>query len=138
MRFIYTFRTGLFCAFVLLGTLKAKAQRYLADYDSSLFIRDTVRPLVTRYNNLNFGGYIQPQYQVAQTKGAPSYEGGNFSDFSDNRFMLRRARLKMDYVLPSKDMYLPKALFTFQIDATERGVFVRDMFLRLYEPSKER
>ncbi|MEI9945692.1 MAG: porin [Chitinophagaceae bacterium] len=46
--------------------------------------------------------------------------------------MLRRARLKMDYLLVSKDK-LPKALFTFQIDATERSVRVRDMFVRLYE-----
>jgi hypothetical protein len=114
------------------------SQRYLADYDSTLFIRDTVRPLVNRFNNLNFSGYIQPQFQVAQQKGATSYGGGNFSEFSNSRFMLRRARLKMDYVLPSKDKKLPKALFTFQFDATERGVFVRDMFLRLYEPKKER
>ena len=114
------------------------SQRYLSDYDSTLFIRDTVRPLVKRFNNLNFSGYIQPQFQVAQTKGAPSYEGGNFSEFSDNRFMLRRARLKMDYVLPAKDKDFPKALFTFQFDATERGVFVRDMFLRLYAPKNEK
>jgi hypothetical protein len=138
MQLSTTFRTVPFCLFVLLITIKGYTQRYLADYDSSLFIRDTVRPLVKRFNNLNFSGYIQPQYQVAQSKGAPSYEGGNFSEFSDNRFMLRRARLKMDYVLPAKGKDFPKALFTFQFDATERGVFVRDMFLRLYEPSKER
>ena len=80
---------------------------------------------------------MQPQFQVAQSKGAPSYEGGNFSEFSNNRFMLRRARLKVDYILASKDKSFPKALFTFQFDATERGVFVRDMFLRLYEPKSQ-
>lgn len=36
----------------------------------------------------------------------------------------------------SKEHHLPIALFTFQFDATERGVAVRDMFLRLYEPEK--
>src|SRR5215213_5368795 len=97
-------------------------QRYLSDYDSTLFIRDTVRPLVKRFENLNISGYMQPQFQVAQSKGAPSYEGGNFSEFSNNRFMLRRARLKVDYILASKDRSFPKALFTFQFDATERGV----------------
>ena len=112
-------------------------QRYLSDYDSTLFIRDTVRPLVKRFENLNISGYMQPQFQVAQAKGAPSYEGGNFSEFSNNRFMLRRARLKVDYILASKDKSFPKALFTFQFDATERGVFVRDMFLRLYEPKSQ-
>ena len=125
---------------ILLAALPAKvfSQRYLADYDSTLFIKDTVRPLAHRFNNLSFSGYIQPQFQAAGQKGAASYAGGNFSEFSSSRFMLRRARLKMDYVLPSRDKVFPKALFTFQFDATERGVFVRDMFLRLYEPKKER
>jgi len=121
----------------LLSASVALGQRYLSDYDSTLFIRDTVRPLVKRFENLNIGGYMQPQFQVAQSKGAPSYEGGNFSEFSNNRFMLRRARLKVDYILSSKDKSFPKALFTFQFDATERGVFVRDMFLRLYEPKSQ-
>jgi len=80
---------------------------------------------------------MQPQFQVAQSKGAGSYEGGNFSEFSNSRFMLRRARLKFDYVLPAKEKDFPKALFTFQFDATERGVFVRDMFLRVYEPKSQ-
>jgi hypothetical protein len=119
---------------ILISVTRASAQRYLADYDSTLFIRDTVRPVVKRLENLHFSGYIQPQFQVAQEKGAPSFNGGNFSEFSDNRFMLRRARVKLDYLLPAKDSRLPKAIFTFQIDATERGVNVRDMFLRVYEP----
>jgi hypothetical protein len=44
--------------------------------------------------------------------------------------MLRRARVKLDYLLTED---YPRALFTFQVDATERGVNVRDMFMRLYE-----
>jgi hypothetical protein len=111
------------------------AQRYLADIDSSFFIKDTVRPVIKRFENLRITGYIQPQFQKAQSDGAPSYTGGNFSQFSSSRFMLRRARVKIDYVLPSKSRY-PKALFSFQIDATERGVIVRDMFLKLFETKK--
>src|SRR5687767_13589985 len=108
------------------------SQRYLSDIDSSFFIKDTVRPIIKRFENLRFTGYIQPQFQVAQAPGAPSYSGGNFSPLSKSRFMLRRARVKLDYVLPSKTKY-PQALFSFQIDATERGVIVRDMFLKLFE-----
>jgi hypothetical protein len=107
------------------------------DYDSTLFIRDTVRPVVKRFENLHFSGYIQPQFQVAQQKGISSFSGGNFSEFSDKRFMLRRARIKIDYVLPAKNNTFPQALFTFQIEATERDVNVRDMFVRLYEPKRK-
>ena len=111
------------------------SQRYLADIDSSFFIKDTVRPIIRRFENLRFTGYIQPQFQVAETEGAQSYAGGNFSAFSKTRFMLRRARVKLDYILPSKNKY-PVVLFTFQIDATERGFSTRDVFLRLFETKK--
>ncbi|MBK7561007.1 MAG: porin [Chitinophagaceae bacterium] len=120
------------CFFSLFLSVTAFPQRYLADIDSSFFIKDTVRPLIKRFENIRISGYIQPQFQKAQSDGAPSYSGGNFSQYSSSRFMLRRARVKIDYILPSKLKY-PKALFSFQIDATERGVIVRDMFLKLFE-----
>src|SRR6478672_9027146 len=107
------------------------SQRYLSDLDSSLlYLNDTVRPLIKRFENLQFSGYIQPQFQLADTEGAKTtFSGGDFSPHSKSRFMLRRARLKLDYLLTTTDRY-PRALFTFQIDATERGVNVRDMFVR--------
>ena len=111
------------------------AQRYLSDIDSSFFIKDTVRPFIKRFENINISGYMQPLFQVAETDGAPSYEGGNFSQYSSSRFMLRRARVKIDYLLRTQER-MPKVLFTFQIDATERGVIVRDMFVRLFETKK--
>jgi len=112
-------------------SFSAYSQRYLADIDSSFFIKDTVRPFIKRFENLRISGYMQPQFQVAQDDGAQSFEGGNFSQYSRSRFMLRRARVRIDYLL-TKEKF-PRALFTFQVDATERGVIVRDMFIRLYE-----
>jgi len=123
--------------FFLFTSFSASSQRYLSDIDSSFFIKDTVRPIIKRFENLRITGYIQPQYQVATSEGAASYNGGNFSTFSKSRFMLRRARVKTDYVLPSKMKY-PVALFSFQIDATERGVVVRDMFLKLFDTKTNR
>lgn len=111
------------------------SQRYLTDIDSSFFIKDTVRPILKRFENLRITGYMQPQFQVAQADGVASFEGGNFSTFSRSRFMLRRARLKVEYLLPSRQNY-PRAQFVFQVDATERGVIVRDMFIRLFETKR--
>jgi len=113
----------------------AHSQRYLSELDTSLFIVDTVRPVIKRFENLRFSGYLQAQYQMISQDGAKTYGGGDFDAHSKSRFMLRRARMKMDY-LAVTDQKLPKALFTFQIDATERSVRVRDMFLRLYETKK--
>ncbi len=123
---------SILCLFV---ANSAFSQRYLSDIDSSFFIKDTVRPVIKRFENLRISGYMQPQFQVAQSDGAPSFSGGNFSLYSRSRFMLRRARVKTDYVLPSSKRY-PKALFSFQIDATERGVIVRDMFVKLFETKR--
>jgi hypothetical protein len=111
------------------------AQRYLSELDTALFITDTVRPVIKRFENLRFSGYLQSQYQVISEKGAKTFGGGDFSEHSRSRFMLRRARMKMDYLAVSENK-LPKALFTFQIDATERSVRVRDMFLRIFETKK--
>jgi hypothetical protein len=121
---------------LLLFSYEAFSQRYLSDYDSTLFIRDTVRPVVKRFENLHISGYMQPQFQVAQEKGVETYAGSNFLPNADNRFMLRRARVKMDYRAPGKNGDFPAALFTFQFEATERDVNVRDVFVRIYEPSQ--
>jgi hypothetical protein len=130
-------QSGFLMVFFLFTGFFAASQRYLSDIDSSFFIKDTVRPIIKRFENLRITGYIQPQYQVAAMEGAASYNGGNFSTYSKSRFMLRRARVKTDYVLPSKMKY-PVALFSFQIDATERGVVVRDMFLKLFDTKTNR
>lgn len=113
------------------------AQRFLSDYDSTLFIKDTVVNTVRRFENLHISAYMQPQYQVAQSKGIDSYEGGNFGTHVNNRFTLRRARVKIDYIIPSDGRGLPKALFTFQFQATERDLDIRDVFVRLYEPKAQ-
>ena len=125
-------RTGSILVLFFLTMPRLSAQRYLTDIDSSFFIKDTVRPLIKRFENLIISGYMQPQFQVAESDGAQSFAGGNFSQYSSSRFMLRRARVKIDYLLKAKTNF-PRALFTFQIDATERGVIVRDMFVRLFE-----
>ncbi len=130
--------TRLICIFIcMLFAYAGNSQRYLSDLDSSLlYLKDSVKPFLKRFDNLRFTGYIQPQFQVASVAGARSYNGGDFSPFSKTRFMLRRARIKIDYIVPTEDRR-PLALFTFQIDATERGVNVRDMFLKLYESKKQ-
>lgn len=115
---------------------KGFGQRFLADHDSTLFILDTLKPLLKRMENLYFSGYIQPQFQIAQDNGTNSYEGGNFATNANNRFMLRRARLKVDYRMPGRVGDFPAAIFTFQFEATERDVNVRDMFVRVFEPKK--
>src|SRR5688572_27947532 len=130
-------RTGIVVFATFCMPLLTEAQRFLSDYDSTLFLRDTVVNTVRRFENLHFSAYMQPQFQVAQARGIQSYEGGNFGEYVSNRFMLRRARVKLDYILANKDNNIPKALFTFQFEATERDLNIRDVFLRIYEPKAQ-
>ncbi len=110
-----------------------KAQRFLTDMmDTSTARGKGLYPLYGQHDRLRFGGYMQPQFQVAEEKGAKNFSGGDFSPNSDNRFMLRRGHLRIDYAhFNEKDQ--PLALFVFQFDGTERGVYIRDFWGRIYE-----
>jgi hypothetical protein len=81
---------------------------------------------------LKISGYFQPQFQIAESKGIKSYSGGDFEENVSNRFMLRRARIRFDYV-HFTDEGQPQAQVVFQFDGTERGVFIRDFWGRFYE-----
>lgn len=86
-----------------------------------------------KYGSLSFSGYMQPQFQVAQSNGTQAeYQGGNFGEFTNNRFRLRRGRLRADYMLLTDDG-APSTYFVLQFDGTEQGVAIRDFWGRYYE-----
>jgi hypothetical protein len=85
-----------------------------------------------RLDHIAISGYMQPQYQVASEKGAKSYSGGDFAPNSNNRFTLRRGRLRFDYARTYPDGR-NRFQFAFQFDGTERGVFIRDFWGRFWE-----
>ncbi|WP_229676761.1 porin [Pedobacter psychrotolerans] len=86
-----------------------------------------------KYGSLSFSGYLQPQFQVAQSNGTMAeYQGGNFGEYTNNRFRLRRGRLRADYMLLD-DNNNPSTYFVLQFDGTEQGVNVRDFWGRYYE-----
>jgi hypothetical protein len=85
-----------------------------------------------KFDHLKLGGYIQPEYQTASGKGAKSFEGGDFGARASNRFILRRSRVRIDYVHADKADKVGMQ-FVFQFDINERGVSVRDVWGRLFE-----
>ena len=82
--------------------------------------------LYKKFDHLKIGGYIQPQFQATQTKEARSFEGGDFATNVSNRFMLRRSRVRIDYVHFADDKK-PSVQIVFQFDANERTFTVRDV-----------
>ncbi|WP_229239302.1 porin [Emticicia agri] len=85
-----------------------------------------------KYEFVGISGYIQPQFQWIQTKGAKNFNGGDFQPNASNRFMLRRGRIRFDYARYFENN-MPKLYFIFQFDGTERGIFIRDFWGRIYE-----
>jgi hypothetical protein len=111
---------------------KAESQFLMDMIDTSKDVGKSLFSLYKNYDHLRIGGYIQPQFQVASTKGQAGYEGGDFPLHVNNRFSLRRGRIRFDYARFNKQNQ-PVLQFVFQFDGTERGVFIRDFWGRYFE-----
>ncbi|HTN17948.1 MAG TPA: hypothetical protein VL092_09725 [Chitinophagaceae bacterium] len=109
------------------------AQRFLTDMmDTTTTQGKGLYPIFNEHDRMRFGGYMQPQYQMTESNGVKSYEGGDFLPNTANRFMLRRGRFRIDYS-HFNDKQQPLAFFAFQFDGTERGVNIRDFWGRFFE-----
>jgi len=119
-------------AFLLLLSFQSYSQRTINDIMDSTTVNHLLI-ISKKYGSLSFSGYLQPQYQVAQSNGTlAEYQGGNFGEFTNNRFRLRRGRLRADYMMLNDDGS-PSTYFVLQFDGTEQGVNVRDFWGRYYE-----
>lgn len=82
---------------------------------------------VDALKKIKLSGYIQTQFQSADVDGIASFSGGNFGAGMHNRFMVRRGRLKAMY---DNDL----TQFVLQIDATEKGLGLKDAYVFFKEP----
>lgn len=74
-------------------------------------------------------GYLQAQFQYADSSGMASFGGGNFPALTDKRISLRRGRLKATYT--SADA-LSQAVIQF--DVTEKGMTIKDAYFKFTDP----
>lgn len=77
--------------------------------------------------NLKVTGWVQAQYQWTELKGTKNFDGGDFLTNSNNRFMIRRGRVKFTYVNNLTQ-------FVLQINATERGLNLVDVYGKITDP----
>jgi hypothetical protein len=78
-------------------------------------------------SRLKLTGYIQSQFQLADTAGIESFAGGNFPSGIDNRFSVRRGRYKLAYDYSFSQ-------YVIQVDVTEKGVGIKDAYVSFTEP----
>lgn len=95
--------------------------------DTLVSFVDKLKTDVDLLKRLKISGYIQAQWQKARQEGIESYAGGNFPSTADNRFSLRRGRVKFAYEWDYSQAVL-------QIDVTEKGVSIKDAYASFTDP----
>ncbi len=78
---------------------------------------------------LKVTGWLQAQYQWTESNGAKTFDGGDFLSNSNNRFVIRRGRVKFTY---SQKL----TQYVLQINASERGVNLVDFYGVIKDPWK--
>ena len=94
----------------------------------------SVAGLLDEFNKgkrLKITGYVQPQFQIIDSAGAPSFAGGDFGNGGtikyDNRFTIRRGRFKFTYTFNN-------ILLMVNIDARETGLNMRETYAKISDP----
>jgi hypothetical protein len=89
---------------------------------------ENVKSDIELLKRLKITGYMQAQWQLADTAGAVTpYSGGVFPIGTNNRFALRRGRIKFTY---ENEL----STYVLQIDATEKGVSLKDAYIAVKDP----
>ncbi len=99
-------------------------------YPWMLIAQNNNAPSSYEAHEIAITGYLQTQYQRAQSAGISSFSGGDFSKNSDERFIIRRGRLKIDRA----DKF---SSIVFQIDATQNGVQLMDAFIQFHQENSK-
>lgn len=76
---------------------------------------------------IKVSGYLQAQYQTADTASVKSYAGPDFPTNVRSRFSVRRGRLKVNY---DNDL----TQYVLQIDVTQGGVGIKDAYASIRDP----
>ncbi len=119
-------------ALLFVMPVSGKAQFLMDMIDTTKEAGKGMLGIYKKFDHLRLSGYIQPQFQLAQSKGIRNFEASDFAANVNNRLMLRRSRVRIDYVHFGKEAR-PGVQIVFQFDVNERGFTIRDVWGRLFE-----
>lgn len=114
--------------------MKATAQDTESPMDTLTRSVSAIQSTLDVINRVKISGYIQSQFQVADSAGINSFAGGNFGSGVDKRFMLRRGRVKFQYDAPANDKGFSTSQYVFQIDVSEKGLTIKDLYAKFTDP----
>lgn len=125
-------RKSLMLFILLISVGFCKAQFLMDMVDTTKDMGKGILGIYQKFDRVKLSGYVQPQWQWAQEKGAKSFNGGDFGTNVNNRFMLRRGRVRIEYIHFAEKKG-PSVQFVFQFDGSEKGFFTRDFWGRIME-----
>jgi hypothetical protein len=82
---------------------------------------------VDALKKIKISGYIQVQYQIADSAGTSSFAGGDFPTNVGSRFQVRRGRFKLNY---DNDL----TQYVMEVDVTQNGLGIKDAYIWVKEP----
>jgi hypothetical protein len=80
-----------------------------------------------------WNAYVQSQFQLGDTAGINPWGGGSFAPDQNNRFSVRRGRIKASYE-DLDEFGSIKTQIVMQLDFTERGFLMRDFYGKVTDP----
>jgi phosphate-selective porin len=121
------------CMVSLLTAVGAQAQDTAPPALSNDSLTKEVRSLnkiVGEFSKLKVTGWIQAQFQTAESKGIANFDGGAFAPNSDMRFMIRRGRVKFTYNGKNTQ-------YVMQLNGSERGFNLVEAYIVAMDPWKK-
>lgn len=120
-------KLNLLATVLLAFTVNAFAQESTNPIDTLAAYVQKMNSTLSPLTKFKVTGYIQAQYQKADSMGIKSFSGGDFDPKTDNRFAVRRGRIKFAYSGTLSN-------YALQLEATEKGVSIKDAYLNFTDP----
>lgn len=118
---------GIASVLLFSNTTRAQEEVQLTPMDSLGRVVQKIQSDVDILKKIKTSGYVQAQFQVADSVGVKSFAGGDFPANVDKRFAVRRGRFKIAY-------NNKLTLYTIQVDVTEKGVGIKDAYVKITDP----
>lgn len=118
---------------VFLGCLAAKAQVSTDSLSNDVRELKKGAAVLAWLKKFHISGYAQFQYQHTDTDNVKTFEGGNFAANSNNRFKIRRGRLKVEFSNENKKGVI-NYYAVVQINVNENGINMTDYWAKVVDP----
>jgi phosphate-selective porin len=125
------------CIFLLAASLRAQEANEPATKEEVAEVKGAVeginetiqamQPTLNALAKIKVSGYIQTQFQSADSDGVKGFSGGDFASGVHSRYLLRRGRVKFNY---DNDL----TQYVLQIDVAQMGLTIKDAYVSIKEP----